>query len=84
MSLKKLAGIVSAIALVTSGPALAQASAPSSETSRAAASLSPSQALNDRGDGIGWAMAGLVFAGVAYVLLSIVLDDDDDEESESP
>jgi hypothetical protein len=75
--------MLSAAALVAAGPAMAQ-SASAGQAGRAGHSLSPSNGLTDRGDGIGWAMAGLVLAAVAYVLISIAIDDDDDEEPESP
>lgn len=76
---KKFVAAVSAVALMAAGPAFAQATAPAT-ADRAAASLSPSNALGGTNDdAVGWAMAGLVLAAVAYVLISIALDDDDDD-----
>ena len=80
MPSKRLIAALSSIALVAAGPALAQSDAV--KGSRAAAALSPSNALGDDPDSVGWAMAAVVGAGVLYVLFSILLDDDDDDEDD--
>lgn len=80
---RKLIALLSATALLGASPAFAQAKAPA-QPARAAASLSPSNALGGGEDGVGWAMAGLVFVAVAYVLVSILVDDDDDDDDDNP